>query len=130
MKHALHQGGSNALNLYSTTAGAYLGWAYSPNITTKPGREYLDGVVFDWETIPGTTTKYAGRYDHWITRTTSATRSSRRGRCSGCATPGCSTARPRRRGRPRARASSVAVPAPGTLGDTIGETGDGDGYGD
>ena len=54
MKQALHQGGANALNLYSTTAGElYLGWAYFPDITTKPGQAYLDGVVFDWETIPG-----------------------------------------------------------------------------
>ena len=30
MKRALHQGGPNALNLYSTTAGDYLGWAYLP----------------------------------------------------------------------------------------------------
>jgi hypothetical protein len=51
MKHSLHQGGPNALNLYSTAAGDYLGWAYFPNITTKPGQAYIDGVVFDWETI-------------------------------------------------------------------------------
>jgi hypothetical protein len=31
-----HQGGDNALNLYSTTAGPYLGWAYLPDVTTKP----------------------------------------------------------------------------------------------
>ena len=32
MKHDLHQGGTNALNLYSTTAGElYLGWAYLPD---------------------------------------------------------------------------------------------------
>ena len=30
MKQALHQGGDNALNLYSSTAGPYLGWAYCP----------------------------------------------------------------------------------------------------
>ena len=69
MKQTLHQGGPNALNLYSTTAGAYLGWAYFPNITTKPGQAYIDGVVFDWETIPGTTTTYAGKYDQGETVT-------------------------------------------------------------
>ena len=45
MKQALKQGGDNALNLYSTTAGDYLGWAYLPDITEKPGQAYLDGVV-------------------------------------------------------------------------------------
>jgi hypothetical protein len=70
MKAALHQGGSDALNLYSTTAGdLYLGWAYLPEITTKPGQEYIDGVVFDWETIPGTSRKYAGRFDQGETAT-------------------------------------------------------------
>ena len=76
MKHALHQGGDNALNLYSTTAGPYLGWAYLPDITTKPGQAYLDGIVFNWETVPGASTTWAGRYDlgktvtheagHWL----------------------------------------------------------------
>jgi hypothetical protein len=76
MKQTLHQGGNNALNLYSTTAGAYLGWAYLPDIVTKPGQAYLDGIVFDWESMPGTSTTYAGRYDlgetvthetgHWL----------------------------------------------------------------
>ena len=62
-------GGDNALNLYSTTAGDYLGWAYLPDITTKPGQAYLDGVVFDWESIPGTSDTYAGRYDQGETAT-------------------------------------------------------------
>jgi hypothetical protein len=69
MKHTLHQGGDNALNLYSTTAGAYLGWAYLPDITTKPGQAYLDGIVIDWESMPGTSTTYAGRYDQGETAT-------------------------------------------------------------
>ena len=53
MKAALHQGGPDALNFYSTTAGDYLGWAYLPDIVTKPGQAYLDGVVVDWESLPG-----------------------------------------------------------------------------
>jgi hypothetical protein len=69
MKAALHRGGDNALNLYSTTAGDFLGWAYLPDITTKPGQAYLDGIVVDWESIPGTSTTYAGRYDQGETAT-------------------------------------------------------------
>ena len=63
MKAALHQGGPDALNFYTTTAGDFLGWAYLPDIVTKPGQAYLDGVVVDWESLPGTSTTYAGRYD-------------------------------------------------------------------
>jgi hypothetical protein len=69
MKRTLKQGGNNALNLYSTTAGDYLGWAYLPDITTKAGQVHRDGVVFDWESIPGTSTTYAGRYDQGETAT-------------------------------------------------------------
>jgi hypothetical protein len=69
MKRALHQGGDDALNFYSTTAGDFLGWAYLPDITTKPGQSYLDGIVIDWESIPGTSTTYAGRYDQGETAT-------------------------------------------------------------
>ena len=69
MKQALKQGGDNALNLYSTTAGDYLGWAYLPDVTEKPGQRVLDGVVFDWESIPGTSATYAGRYDQGETAT-------------------------------------------------------------
>ncbi len=76
MKRALHQGGANALNLYSATAGVYLGWAYLPSIVDQNGHSYLDGIVFDWESMLGTSTTYAGRYDlgftvvhearHWL----------------------------------------------------------------
>jgi hypothetical protein len=76
MKHTLHQGGDNALNLYTTTAGDFLGWAYLPDIVTKPGQAHLDGIVIDWETIPGASTTYAGEFDlgetvthetgHWL----------------------------------------------------------------
>jgi hypothetical protein len=69
MKQTLRQGGGDALNLYSTTAGDYLGWAYLPSILTKPGQAYLDGVVMDWESMLGTSTRYAGQYDQGETAT-------------------------------------------------------------
>ena len=69
MKRALHAGGANALNIYSTTAGPYLGWAYLPEIVNKPGQAYLDGVVVDWESWIGTSTTYVGRYDQGETGT-------------------------------------------------------------
>ena len=69
MKSTLRRGGPDALNLYSTTAGPYLGWAYLPDIVTKPGQAHLDGVVVDWESMRGTSTAYAGRYDQGETAT-------------------------------------------------------------
>jgi hypothetical protein len=76
MKATLRQGGTDALNVYSTTAGAYLGWAYLPDILTKPGQAHLDGIVISWETVPGASTTFEGRYDlgetltheagHWL----------------------------------------------------------------
>jgi Pregnancy-associated plasma protein-A len=75
MKKALKRGGPNALDYYSTTAGIYLGWAYLPNIVDN-ATSYLDGIVVDWESMPGTSTRYAGAYDlgktgtheagHWV----------------------------------------------------------------
>jgi hypothetical protein len=75
MKQALKQGGDNALNVYSNTAAAYLGWAYLPSITDT-NQSYLDGIVLDWETLPGVSERYEGRYDlgetltheagHWL----------------------------------------------------------------
>ena len=61
MKDALHRGDASDLNIYATTAEVYLGWAYFPsNYKTHPQR---DGLVIDWESMPGTSTRYAGRYD-------------------------------------------------------------------
>ena len=65
MKRALHRGGVETLNLYSTTAGPYLGWAYLPGLPDT--NLYLDGVVFDWASMPGTSDQYAGRYDRGMT---------------------------------------------------------------
>ena len=74
MKRALHEGGANALNIYSSTAGAYLGWAYFQS--QYNARPEIDGIVIDWESMPGTSTTYAGRFDlgytvthetgHWL----------------------------------------------------------------
>jgi len=74
MKRTLHQGGFDALNVYSTLAGGYLGYAYLPGLPDS--RTYLDGVVLNWESLPGTSTTFAGRYDlgmtlvheagHWV----------------------------------------------------------------
>jgi hypothetical protein len=74
MKKALHQGGWNALNLYATTASAFLGWAYFPGLPDS--RQYLDGIVVDWESMPGASPAYEGRFDlghtatheagHWL----------------------------------------------------------------
>jgi Pregnancy-associated plasma protein-A len=74
MKRALHRGGFETLNVYSTTAGPYLGWAYLPGLSDS--QLYLDGVVSDWEAMPGTSDTYEGQYDlgqtlthevgHWL----------------------------------------------------------------
>jgi hypothetical protein len=69
MKRTLHHVGANALNLYSTTAGAYLGWAYLPSILASPSHAYLDGIVVDWESMPRTSDRYAGRFDQGETAT-------------------------------------------------------------
>jgi hypothetical protein len=61
MKKTLHRGDASDLNIYSTTAGAYLGWAYFPS--TYKTRPWIDGLVIDWESMPGTSTRYAGKYD-------------------------------------------------------------------
>lgn len=65
MKKALRQGGVGTLNVYSTTASVYLGWAYLPGLPDS--RMYLDGIVNDWESMPGTSSRYAGAYDRGMT---------------------------------------------------------------
>lgn len=75
MKKALKQGGDDALNVYTNTAGDYLGWAYLPSITDSK-QAHLDGIVLDWETLPGVSDRYEGAYDlgetlthevgHWL----------------------------------------------------------------
>jgi hypothetical protein len=76
MKQTLRQGGDDALNVYSTSGGAFLGWAYLPSILVSSSQAFLDGIVFDWETVPGASTTFAGTFDlgetlvhetgHWL----------------------------------------------------------------
>jgi Pregnancy-associated plasma protein-A len=52
-KRALHRGGPNALNMYLTEGGGFLGWAYYPkDVAGSGGREYLDGVVVASGSLP------------------------------------------------------------------------------
>jgi hypothetical protein len=69
MKQTLHRGGPETLNIYLTTAGPYLGWAYYPSIVEQQNQAYLDGIVIDWESMLGTSTRYAGAFDQGETAT-------------------------------------------------------------
>jgi hypothetical protein len=55
MKAALKRGGSNALNVYSTSGAqdVLLGWAYYPSITVQQKHAVLDGIVINWGSMPG-----------------------------------------------------------------------------
>ena len=61
MKQTLRRGGFETLNVYTNLAGGYLGYAYLPGLPDS--RVYLDGVVLHWESMPGASTRFAGRYD-------------------------------------------------------------------
>jgi hypothetical protein len=51
MKKALRVGGAETLNVYTTSGAGFLGWAYYPS--TYHGREYIDGIVLDYRSLPG-----------------------------------------------------------------------------
>ncbi len=65
MKRALHKGGFETLNVYTNLAGGYLGYAYLPGLPDS--RLYLDGIVLNWESMPGASTAFAGTYDLGLT---------------------------------------------------------------
>jgi hypothetical protein len=50
-KTALRKGGLNALNIYSGTAGGYLGWATWPWMAKE--HPAWDGIVIDFDSMPG-----------------------------------------------------------------------------
>lgn len=52
-KRALHVGGPETLNIYTTAGGGFLGWAYYPDIVLSAAQYHLDGVVVDFESLPG-----------------------------------------------------------------------------
>ena len=51
-KSALKEGSGDDLNIYTTSGGGYLGYAYYPTIVGS-AYEVLDGVVLAWGTLPG-----------------------------------------------------------------------------
>jgi hypothetical protein len=53
MKAALKQGQATALNVYSTSGGDFLGWAYYPKIVVYNKYQVLDGIVIDGRSMPG-----------------------------------------------------------------------------
>jgi hypothetical protein len=73
MKSALKQGDATTLNIYSTSGGGFLGWAYYPKIVVYQQFQVLDGVVIHFGSLPGgfltrfnlgfTATHEAG---HWL----------------------------------------------------------------
>jgi hypothetical protein len=67
-KRALRRGGPNALNIYTTAGGGYLGWAYYPDIVLSPADYHLDGVVVDFQSLPGGAygTQYSLEAGHWL----------------------------------------------------------------
>ena len=53
MKSALQRGDATTLNLYSTSGGGYLGWAYYPSIVAQQRYQVLDGVLIHFDSVPG-----------------------------------------------------------------------------
>jgi len=61
MKRTLHRGGFETLNVYTNLAGGYLGYAYLPGLPDS--HLWQDGIVLNWESMPGASPTFAGRYD-------------------------------------------------------------------
>ena len=61
MKQTLHRGGFETLNVYTNLAGGFLGYAYLPGLPES--HLWQDGIVLNWESMPGASPRFAGRYD-------------------------------------------------------------------
>ena len=53
MKRALKRGDAKTMNVYTNSADGYLGWAYYPSIVVLQQYQVLDGVVLDYNSLPG-----------------------------------------------------------------------------
>jgi hypothetical protein len=54
MKHALHEGGPETLNIYTASLGQFLlGWSYLPADFVSGLPRDLDGVVIEYRSLPG-----------------------------------------------------------------------------
>lgn len=65
MKRTLHRGGFETLNVYTNLAGGFLGYAYLPGLPDS--HLWQDGIVLNWESMPGASATFAGRYDRGYT---------------------------------------------------------------
>jgi len=65
MKKTLHKGGFETLNVYTNLAGGFLGYAYLPGLPDS--HLWQDGIVLNWESMPGASPTFAGLYDLGLT---------------------------------------------------------------
>jgi hypothetical protein len=63
-KEALRQGGADALNIYSTAGGGFLGWATFPS--RYKAQPFMDGIVVHYGSLPG---GFIDRFDLGYTAT-------------------------------------------------------------
>jgi Pregnancy-associated plasma protein-A len=65
MKKTLHRGGFETLNVYTSLAGGFLGYAYLPGLPDS--HLWQDGIVLNWESMPDASPTYEGRFDLGLT---------------------------------------------------------------